>query len=357
MRFALLALLGFSACKHVSVPETVGPTVTAPANLHLRNAFDTDPSLYLGRFVPTDAASIDESSAMQLTCSQHITYKAIGGGGVVYDELFNASSEAALHIGVPLTANLNASGGRTAVVRVRYELTDKMVAVLDDPAAFEACCKAAPDQCTTEYIGEFLAGKGSVYYEVSQGAGGDASGMTPQGTGDIEIKSGVAWKRSVEFPNPVYFAFKTTKNQWAPDGAAAGCGDWTQGPPKSSQGKYFVGISPPTATEADARDAALLSGRQQVVRYVAETVDTGTVQVQSTTGATDALSTTIQRDTVLQSASSGVAKLVKDESWCVEPEATPGGQIYVAKVLLFLPKEDEAAAATKVVEAAGAGVE
>jgi hypothetical protein len=49
------------------VPESTGPTATAPKTLFLRNAFDTDPSLYLGRFIPdgTPLDHIDESRGMQ----------------------------------------------------------------------------------------------------------------------------------------------------------------------------------------------------------------------------------------------------------------------------------------------------
>ncbi|TNE86464.1 MAG: hypothetical protein EP330_22260 [Deltaproteobacteria bacterium] len=350
----VLSALVYTACgpKNTTLPEAVGPTVVAPQNLFLRSAFDTDPSAYLGRFVPQGEENIDETSAMPLTCSKHLTMKKIDGGGVMYDELFNASSQASASVGVPMVASVEAGGGRSSIVRVKYTLTEKMVAAPEDPAAFESCCKQAPDQCTELYVGEFVAGTGEVYYEVSSGGGVDANGISPQGvTGDIEIKHGVTWKRGVQFPNPVYFAFKTTKNHWKADVAASGCGDWTDGPPKSSQGHYFVGISRSHAAEADARTEALTSGREQVVRYLAESIQTGSVQIASTSGATDQLTTSLESEKLLHSASEGVASLVKDESWCVEEEATPGGTLRVAKVLMFLPKEDEAAAGTAAVEA------
>ncbi len=332
-------------------PNNVGPTVVAPQNTFLRNAFDTDPSFYIGRFVPRDAAAIDESSAMQLTCSQHVSYRKVDGGGVIYDELFNASTEAALRVGVPLIANVDASGGQSQVIRVRYELTDKMVAVLDDPAAFEACCKQAPDQCTDRYIGEFIGGTGAVFYSKDAGGGGSAGVVLPQQgiTGDLEFRHGMAWQRSIEFPRPVYFAFKTTENRWAgaTDGIA-GCGTWTDAPPRSSQGRYFVGLSMPLPTEAEARSGALQSGREQVVRYIAEGIETNSLSVRVTSGSTSALSSQLEDQAMLTSAASGVARLVKDEAWCVESQATPGGPVYVAKALMFLPKSEELAAARAV---------
>lgn len=358
MRTAMLLLLPMvlaSACTpKTKAPEGVGPTVVAPQNLFLRNAFDADPTMYLGRFVPNSDEPIDESSAMQLTCSQHIKYRKIPGGGVVYDEMFNASTEAAIRVGVPLVANASAGGSASQVVRVRYELTDKYVADIQDPAAFEACCKQAPDQCTERFIGEFIGGKGSVFYSSGQSAGVSGSGVTPQGgSGDVEFRHGMAWQRSIEFPNPVYFAFKTTRNQWSGEGVAGGCGPWTDAPPRSSQGRYFVGISMPMPTQMEARDTALRNGREQVVRYIAEGVDSGSLSVRVTEGLSNALSTQVEDARVVETAASGVARLVGDEAWCVEPTATPGGNVYVAKVLMFLPRAQEEAAVAALATAAG----
>jgi hypothetical protein len=348
------AFISVGCSTKTTPPEGVGPTVVAPQNLFLRNAFDTDPSIYLGRFVPGDELSIDESSAMQLVCSPHIEYRKVSGGGVIYDEMFNASTEAALRVGVPLVANATIGASASQIVRVRYELTEKLVGDIKDPAAFEACCKQAPDQCTDRFIGEFISGKGAVFYASGHSAGVKGSGVTPSGvSGDIDFKNGVAWQRSVEFPNPVYFAFKTTRNQWSGEGVAGGCGPWTQAPPRSSQGRYFVGVSMPMPTEAEARDGALVSGRQQVVRYIAEGVQTGTLSVRVTEGLSNALATKVDQAQVVETASSGVARLVGDEAWCVEPTATPGGNVYVARALMFLPKAQEQAAIQALASAAG----
>jgi hypothetical protein len=356
MRSLPLCLLLLASCgPKAPPPDAVGPTVSPPQNLFLRNAFDADPSVYIGRFVPAGLQVVDESGAMQLGCSRYVTYRKISGGGVTYDEFFNASAEAAVRVGVPLVASVGADASRGNTVRVKYALTEKMVAEISDPVAFESCCKQAPDQCTDRYIGEFLAGTGSVYYAYGHDVGGKGDGVTPQGaTIGVEVKNGVEWTRSIEFPQPVYFAFKTTSNQWKPDGAVAGCGAWTDGPPKSSQGRYFVGISKPLPTEQEARGTALRDGREQVVRYVAEGIETGSVSHSVTTGSTRALTTQLEDEALLQSTASGVAKLVKDEAWCVQPTATPGGDVYVAKVLMFLPKEAEAPAADVVAEAANA---
>lgn len=334
-----------------------GPTVVPAANLFLRNAFDTDPSVYIGRFVPDSTTGpVDESSAMQLTCSQHISHRTVGGGGVVYDELFNASSEAALRVGVPPVLGVEAGAGVSSAVRVRYELTSKMIAEISDPAAFEACCKQAPDQCTSRFVGEFLEGKGAVFFATGQDASMDLGVIANGVAGDLDVKHGVVWQRSVEFPNPVYFAMKTTQNAYAGSTAAAqaqgGCGDWVNAPPRSTQGQYFVGLSDPMESERIAREGALLDARTQVVRWVGEAIEAGTVRVETTTGPASGLSTALEQQSTLAAASAGVASLVKDEAWCVQAVGTPAGYRYTAKVLAFLPAAVADQAAEAVLGAA-----
>ncbi len=346
----LLVLIvgGCPKAPRVQAPDQVGPTVSAPAHVHLRNSFDTDPSVYLGRFVPAGTTDLDETAAMPLTCSAQLEARTVGGGGVTYDETFLASQSAALRIGVPGIASASAGASRGAVVRVRYELVEKMIATPTDPGAFEACCKAAPDQCTDRYIGEFLSGTGTVYYEVSEEAGGgvEVPATAAAGAdGEVELKHGTAWKRAIEFPNPVYFAFKTTENRWSATVASGGCGPWTDAPPRSSQGTYFVGISHPRATEAEARRGASLSGREQVVQFLSEEISTGRIEMTETSGAVAELTAIMNAESRLESSASGVAKRVKDEAWCIEDQATPDGALKIAKVLMFLPKEQEAALA------------
>jgi hypothetical protein len=349
---AVLVLLFGVGCPKAAAPvaTAAGPTVVPAANLFLRNAFDTDPSVYIGRFVPEGLSLVDETSAMPLTCSQHVGYRLVGGGGVVYDELFNSSSEAAARVGVPLVASASAAGNTSAELRVRYELTRKMVAEIKDPAAFEACCKAAPDQCSSRYIGEFLEGKGSIWFARSAAGSASAGGMTPSVSGDVEVKHGQEWQRSIEFPNPVYFGMKTTLNPYTGQ-TAAGCGPWVDAPPRSTLGQYFVGVSDPAASERLARESAMRDARLQVVRWVGESLTSGTLQVTTLEGGTSGLSARLDRTEVLELASSGVARLVKDEAWCVTSEGTPSGPLLTARVLALLPKAVQSDAAVEVAKA------
>src|SRR5690606_21376362 len=116
---------------------------------------------------------------------------------------------------------------------------------------------------------------GRVYYAAGREVKGKIKTDLPQIPADVEVKNGVAWARSVEFPNPVFFAFKTTTTGWTPDGAPGGCGDWVDGPPRSSQGRYFVGLSDPLGSERIARDAAMANARVQLVKYLGEQIDVG----------------------------------------------------------------------------------
>ena len=61
--------------------------------------------------------------------------------------------------------------------------------------------------------------------------------------------------RKIEFPNPVYFAFKISKTQ-AGRVTASACGDWVDNPPKAEGGRYFVGVSQPLRDEKVARKEA-----------------------------------------------------------------------------------------------------
>jgi hypothetical protein len=354
--FVLAALVPVAFTADAKKPKEidasgVGPNAASMQTVFLRNSLDDDPGSYIGQFIKSGTVNVDESNAMPLTCSKFITYTKKNGGGVKYDEFYDASVDAAARVGVPLAANVSAEYKSASTIRVSYTMIDKLVAEIKDPAGFESCCKEAPDQCTDRYIGEFMGGTGEIYYAKSMKTGAGVKVALPQVGGIAKGKDAYSWERSIQFPQPVYFAFKTKVTpDWKSTFAA--CGDWQNSPPKSALGKYFVGISQPLATEADARKAALTSGREQVVKYVAESVSAGTLIVTDTAGASNDLLTAVSDRSFVETASNGVAKLVKDEAWCVTPNATPSGDVYVAKALMFLPKDKEQQAGSQLAAAA-----
>ena len=136
--------VALAACGGTTPRPVLAPTTVRPkANFFLRTGFDTDPSVYLGRFVPDAVAAgdIDDANAQRTTCSQFFTLRKVNGGGVTYDEYFGASEAASAGLSlpvndVPVTAQASHQSGR--VVRVQYRLTDKWIADLTDPAAYDA---------------------------------------------------------------------------------------------------------------------------------------------------------------------------------------------------------------------------
>jgi hypothetical protein len=122
---ALLALL-LTACPH-NVPGPQANSVAPSSKVFLRSSFDTDPSTYLGRFVPAGATDLDESGAMSLACSKHITWRFIDGGGVRMTESLNVSTAVAARLGIPIVASGSGQAQSSRVARAQYELTGKMV--------------------------------------------------------------------------------------------------------------------------------------------------------------------------------------------------------------------------------------
>lgn len=253
---------------------TKAGTQVAPANtVYVRNSFDTDPSLYLGRFVPRGRVDLDETAAMQLACSQHISYRFIEGGGVKYTESMAVGTEVAAKLGIPVVASADVSAKRVQEVKVQYELTGKMVANIDDPSAFAECCKSQPDQCTDRYIGEFLQGTGAVYQSNSTEISASGQGTNP--TNGVSGQGGVdhqqSHDRAIEFPNPVYFAFKITETPHKR--ATSSCGSWVDNPPTEEGFVFFVGQSRGMRTEGAARNWAQNQAMMKAAQSVTTSAD------------------------------------------------------------------------------------
>ena len=327
----------------------IGPTLTPVRNVYLRTTgFDTDPSAYMGRFVAdgTPPGEVDESGAMKLACSEFYSVRKVGSAGG-YDEVVQANTQAAASMSAPM-GGAGIDGRASRFARVKFELTEKWIADVEDPSGLQACC-AAPDQCTEFVIGEFLAGTGSVFYA-------DASVVDLRGAAgmaDIEIKDGIAWRRSIHFERPVFFAFKLTRSVVDPKGAAAVAADWDVNVPRSSRGVYFVGVSDWIGSERVARDEAMLDARRQLIRYLGEQISQGSVRVEQLGGDVRALEAAMADETRLERASEGVARFLKDEKWKPEDTQGPDGMRYHAKVLAFIGQGDVDAAAAAAVEGMG----
>ncbi len=308
----MLTLLTLLAC--VKMPAPSLPSVSPGNAVWLRSSFDADASPYVGRFVPQGTRALDDAAAMQLACSKFITTRFVDGGGVKMVETFQASTEVGARLGVPLLVDAKGSGTGSQQVRVEYTLTGKLIADITDPAAFAACCKATPDQCTDRYVGEFLQGTGAVLTASSRKveAGVEASHPASGVGGDVAVKNSADWNKTVEFPNPVYFAFKVTKTPFNLQTSA--CPTWVSTPPPATDGLVLVGRSKEVKTDDAARQGALSDAEKQLWKATGASLqDAGT------------------------DAAAGTGLQARD--WCVEARTAENGDVrYVGHVLANVPQ-------------------
>lgn len=334
MIFSLLLACG------PKMPTAQSMSIVPSSSVYLRNSFDMDPSSYVGRFVTDGDKSLDEASGMAMSCSKYITHRFVEGGGVRYNEILNVSTNVGARLGVPMIGSAKGNYGSTGVVRVQYELTGKMLSEVLEPEKFRQCCIDYPDQCTRRYIGEFLQGKGVVFTEYTQGvnAGGNAVDPGSGVDGEVSFSHGKNWRRGIEFPNPVYFAFKINQT---PYGELKQCAGWMSKVPQSDKGQYFVGISTFHEDESKARKDAQKKATEEAMRA-------GFIDYET-----------------------GPTKMVP-EDWCMETNYQNGVTKYKAKALVLIhnpvqepeppaptapevPQVKEPAAATETTPQAPAG--
>ena len=311
----------------------------------IRAGFDDDPSDYIGQFINDDVAvsEIDETRGVQTTCSQHIEYREVRAGGT-YDEVYQASRSAGASVGASPIPQAGGTSGQvsagsedTALVRVQYQLNKRMRGVVTPE--YEECCRQNVGGCSGRYISEFWSGTGQIYQFVGaqQEFAGGAS-MPGVAEGSVEFKDGAAWSRAMSFDD-LYFAFTISDAAIHDD-----CG-WVDVVPTSDEGAYFVGISPPAATESGARSLAMREARVQVVQYLGEQI-----QAASRTRSS-ALEGYLDDEQVIQTMAEGLAERVQTDRYCpTETVDSPEGQLHISRVLAFFPEAELAAAAQESIE-------
>jgi hypothetical protein len=358
----IVAVGGMAACSGKAekpdkkmTADQMGPNLAGPrTGVFLRASFDDDPSHFIGRFIGSDVGpdEIDENRGIQTECSQYVTYKEVNASGS-FDEYYNSSTSVRGGLGisnpasgVASAAGVNAPEGSANLdhqsgtsIRVKYDLQKKLVANVEDPVAFKECCQSSPDNCTGKYIGEFWYGTGTLFENTGKQTGGGVDVSAPQGEGNVQVADGWVWRRATEFSD-VYFAFRVM------DRVATDDCSWAERPPKSDDGQYFVGVSPPAATEDLARQAAMRHARTQAVRYMGEFISSTTSNTSNT------IQGYVESENVVNTAAEGMANFVKDDRYC-SPEKieTPEGVKYKMKVLAFFPEESKKEAATATVDA------
>ncbi len=341
-----LAAGGAAGCAASAPATPLSPTTVqlpAPArSIHLRVAFDADPSIYVGRFLPDGLRpeAIDENAAVATRCSAHVKARVVEARQAV-DETMYTSRSAGISLGLPaVAAGVSANQSSSNTVRVRYEIVRKIQPDIDADG-LARCCRDDPSQCSQRMIGEFVMGSGAVMQSTSEQHELGASGQLPHTPALAAGTNGEnRWKTVSTFEN-VYFAFLVSA-AFQPLGAGSSVGTtsegdcgWCENLPRSLDGKYFCGVSPDAATEALARDLAMRNAREQAVRYARESVES-----TSSSRATSARGLVEDEQTV-RTAASGIAARVKDERWCKsERVPTPAGERIRSKVLAFVAKSD-----------------
>lgn len=310
-----LSLLLPGCAKGPSPTPQSGPSIAPSHTVFLRNSFDTDPSGYVGRFLPEGEQHLDESMGMSLACSAHIQHRFIEGGNVSYTELLETSSAVTARLGIPLVAGGSGTASGAGQVRVEYTLTGKMLGEISDPVAFNQCCTEQPEQCTTRYIGEFLQGTGAVYHQSERAASVGASAITPQGQGGVEGSHEASWERAVTFPDPVYFAFKTSRTTHR-QSTGTDCAGWPAQLPPDPGRWYGVGTHSRSArSETIARNRAMINAMNQAAMA-------GLVQQQEP-----------EEGELVGEVS--VPGGLHAEDWCIERILDGSEERYQAKVLVW----------------------
>lgn len=329
--------------------------VTPSRSLHLRAAFDDNPAVYVGRFVPPDVkdAELDENRAAQTVCSKFFKVTEVGVNQE-NDELLYVSSNASGSImGASAGAVATMQGGATKarVMRVHYKLTKK-IQVSSDPEGLAVCCAKNPGACTNQVVGEFLRGTGEIYAATDASRNASADLGVPPVAASASYNDASHWKRLQSF-NDTFFAFVPVATgvvnasaQKASDDKVAqlekSC-DFCNHLPESDSGMYFCGVSPPAIEESSGRDAAMQSARQQVIRYLGERIETTSKTLSSTAKGL------ISDERYTTAVAKGMASWVKDQKHCSEKENSPEHRV-VYKVLTFVPNEALASASQKALE-------
>ena len=335
--------------------------VTPSRNLHLRAAFDADPSVYVGRFVRAgqDGADLDENRASKTVCSKFFTVREVPVNQEM-DELVYASSQAAASLGViggGAMANASSSSSRGSVLRVRYSIKKK-IQVDSDPDQLKACCAKNPGDCSDMVVGEFLMGSGEIYRVAETADDASATVGVPPVAAKASVSDASQWKKVQSFKDS-YFAFLPVATGSVDHQAVVAAADEVKRKEDScdfcrnipqdeaQKGLYFCGVSSPAAEESSGRAAAMQNARIQVVKHLGEEIATRSTSLSSTAKGL------INDQHFAEAIAKGLATRVKDTKYCSEKENSPDHRT-VYKVLAYVPNDALAEVASKAVDDAAA---
>jgi len=320
-------------------PLVVSDIIQAEPSMYLRSRFDQNVDPFIGRFVPDGMEPVDDTAAYHTRCSEFMTHSKSPASGS--DELyFAASTKAMAGLKVPWLLDVGAGGQGTTVVRATYQLTETLNIWVPpaNRADFEQCCARAADQCAERYIGEFIMGTGAIYQAIGrEGEVGLDVITNKQTEGEFEVSRGVTWRRAREFPEPVYFAMKTsfTTGDDGPDPVVyESCDnckkcdhlDWTKELPLSADGRFFVGRGQPQVDEFQAETSARFQAATKVSMEAGLTVQGTSIGMNGLAPTGGSIATVSPQELTIK-------------AYCDELiEDTPDGTMHQYTVLAFLPE-------------------
>ena len=313
--------------------DEIGPP-QPNSNFYIRTSFDKDPSMYLGRFILDGSNITDETAARKSQCTELISIRYIDAGNVVYDEVMNADNSLGLQLKIPGVDSISVGANQNYGVRVSYKLNQKMVAEIDDPYAFEKCCRESETNCSTRYIGEFLEGTGSLWSAHSQFVGVKfLEKLQKKLPVNVEAHGDYNWVQSRLFEENIYFAYKISELP------TFDCNALIDKPPISQEGLYFGGVSDPMKSERHAKEKAMDFAKEQIVRYVAEDLQIEITE-DSTVGAGPGGNYSGGESRNVTRYAQGITSRVKADLYCpTEVVETPDGPLYTARVVAFVPND------------------
>jgi len=274
-----------------------------------------EPSPAAGSFlVPADETDPDRAGTYetaQSSCTDALTFQSVAASES-REELWVVESGIGARLGLP-RFGLTVGNQSRSFAGLTYEITDKLI-VKGGMAEVEACCLRSPDKCTDRYIAEYWRGTGALHKMSSSDSALKSSLKALDKLGKIDFSNTKGWSSASTWSDPMYFAYRVERLQ------LPSCEAYMNDLGEVKGKVLFTGVSQRVPSEQEARKDARDDARQQVVRYIGEEFS-------------------IEGDEVVQRAEALVSG-IKDGLTCLdEPQATPEGPYYLARVRMYVDAE------------------
>jgi len=295
------------------LPERLAERATQPSVVLVPPIGEPSPAA--GSFLvpadPSDPALAGTFEVARSSCSDALVFKTVSATEA-REELWMVDSGIGARLGLP-QFGVKIGGSTKSMAGIQYDIADKLV-VDGGLAELEACCLRSPDKCTDRYIAEYWRGTGSLYKMVASNAAMKSTLKYLDKLGKIDFGTAKGWSSSSEWTEPQYFAYRVQRFQ------LPSCESYMNDLQEVEGKVLFTGVSKRLPSEQEARRDARNDARQQLVRYIGEEFS-------------------IEGDEVVSHAEALISG-VKDGLTCIdEPQSTPEGPQYLARVRMYVDSE------------------